>query len=177
MQAFLEDRNPFAFQNQSVWKVLSKENSSADTLLFLVSKKGCKIDPDVQRTLRQCMNDGAIHLPEMNLVIASVKELGFKKDPLYSDICSKSEKLELKLCHPSTMLRLVIQSTEVLFSGSTLFLAMKSITDNGGLPIIYDLTKRSGSLSLGTPDDLMIGYSNGRPSRRFELADKLIFTY
>jgi len=94
---------------------------------------------------------------ELELVIASVAELGFKKGAKYSDICDRIKELGYDLCPAEVGPQFRLQY-ENQPNGEWLRVAMDPIKDSdGGLRVFHVLRGDDGlwlNTSYGNPDDV-----------------------
>ena len=97
---------------------------------------------------------------EVELVVASVAELGFKGGANYFDICERAKSLGLNLCPAEVGPQLRLQYTDQP-KGEWLRIAMDPITASGGGLIVFDVEHDDGELWLrgsgGHPDDFWSG--------------------
>lgn len=86
---------------------------------------------------------------EVNLVIVTVKELGFEDGVCsYQDICTRGIKMGLTLCPPEVGPQLRRQ----YFGRGFLWIAMNPITVFGGDSYIFVVGTRGGELDISTSD-------------------------
>jgi len=104
---------------------------------------------------------------EVDLVVLSVGELGFKDRAMYSDICAKANELGLELCPAEVGPALRLQYPDQL-RDEWLHIAMEAITDwDGGGRDIFFVVRDDGGLWL-------IGYFD-HPGRFWLAGDRLAF--
>jgi len=93
---------------------------------------------------------------EVDLVVRSVGDLGFKHSGCYADICAKAIRLGFALCPAEVGPALRLQYSDQP-NGERLRVAMKAITDHHGRRCIYHVD-RNGELWLdclkGRPDHI-----------------------
>ena len=99
---------------------------------------------------------------KVELVVASVAELGFKEGATYADICEKAKQLGLGLCPAEVGPQLRLQYTNQP-NGEWLTIAMKPITGSDGSLSVFLVVRGDSGLWLssddGHPDDFWYGYS------------------
>lgn len=88
---------------------------------------------------------------EVELVIASVADLGFKEGARYEDICKRAVELGLDLCPAEVGPQLRLQYLDQP-KGEVLFIAMRAITVSCGDLSIFDV-ERSDVGELGLDGD------------------------
>jgi len=103
---------------------------------------------------------------EVDLVLLSVKELGFGNGAYYKDICAKALELGLELCPAEVgpALRLAYKDQP---RGEWLRVAMEAITDSDGDPRIFAVVYDSGKLWLDADD--------GYPEMFWDADDRVVF--
>lgn len=101
-----------------------------------------------------------------NLVILSVKALGFPDSATVKEIFERAKELGLELCPPETGPQLRLQYPEQSV-GEWCLIGMNPITGSGGNPKLFDV--RRGD------DEPWLNASNGRPDRRFNGGDYFAF--
>jgi hypothetical protein len=84
---------------------------------------------------------------EVDLVITSVADLGFKEGGFYGDICTRAKDHGLQLCPaevgPALRLKYVRQTW-----GEPLAIAMTGVIDSGGCPTIFAVMYGNHALRL-----------------------------
>lgn len=98
---------------------------------------------------------------EVELVVASVAELGFKDGATRKDIYVRAQELGLDLCPPEVGPQLRLQYTDQP-KGEWLVIAMEPITDSDGDLYLFDVAHDDGArfldASYGYPDNFWYGY-------------------
>lgn len=84
---------------------------------------------------------------EVDLVVASVAELGFKKGAKYSDICVRAKELGLELCPNEVGPQLRLQYTDQPMN-EWLWVAMEPIVGSGGGRGVWHVERCDGGLWL-----------------------------
>jgi len=84
---------------------------------------------------------------EVELVVASVAELGFKDGAKYSAICERAKNLGLDLCPAEVGPQLRLQYTDQP-KGEWLRIAMESIADSDGRLRVFDVARGGDELWL-----------------------------
>ena len=88
---------------------------------------------------------------KVDLVVLSIKELGFNKGAYYESICAKTLQLGLELC-PAEVGPALRLSYKEQPRGEWLHIAMEAITDSDGDPRIFAVIYDSGKLWLDADD-------------------------
>lgn len=103
---------------------------------------------------------------DLDLVVMSVGDLGFKDGAKYSDICAKAVELGLELCPAEVGPALRLQYGDQP-SGEWLRIAMEAITGRGGDLYVFYVVRDVGDLWLG-------GYS-GHPDDVWDARSRFVF--
>ena len=103
---------------------------------------------------------------DLDLVVLSVSDLGFKDGARYADICTKAQELGLELCPAEVgpALRLAYGDQP---NGKLLLIAMEAIADRDCDPSIF-------SAGLGIVGSLLHGTS-GHPDRTWNAGFRFVF--
>ncbi len=83
---------------------------------------------------------------EVNLVVATVRELGFKNGANYADICKKAQELGLELCPAEVGPQLRLQYTNQP-KGEWLIIAMEAISGSDGVLSVWNVERSDGGES------------------------------
>lgn len=81
---------------------------------------------------------------DLDLVVLSVRDLGFKDSASYVDICTKAQQLGLELCPAEVGHALRLQYDDQP-KGEWLHIAMEAIIDRGCCPHIFDVGNHNDS--------------------------------
>ncbi|WLB87706.1 hypothetical protein [Bradyrhizobium japonicum] len=103
---------------------------------------------------------------EVDLVVASVAELGFPEGARYSDICERAVKRGLELCRAEVGPALCLAYKGHL-CGDALIIAMEALWDSNGDLVVFYLIRRDEMLSL-------VG-SGGRPGGYWPSKTRFVF--
>lgn len=104
---------------------------------------------------------------EVELVVASVAEIGFKKKTRCKDIYIRAQELGLDLCPPEVGPQLRLQYTDQL-RREGLVIAMEPITDSRGYPNLFRVVRRGNG-------DYWLDYDEGDPDDVFEDYRQFVF--
>ena len=149
-----------------VWKTwktiqLGTGLQTADDFRKEVVKAGMKIGDWANDILGKPAFTATTSETEVELVVASVAELGFKDGATRKDIYVRAQELGLDLCPPEVGPQLRLQYTDQP-KGEWLVIAMEPITDSDGdLSLFYvghDGDERWLSASHGYPGDFWCGH-------------------
>lgn len=121
------------------WKTIKLGTyKNVDAIKKSLTKKGFKI----RNWADDLLNKPAFVLgslqEEIQLINVSVDDLGFKKGAYYKDICARARELDLVLCPKETGPQLRLQYKNQP-KGECLRIAMKPITDSGGVPSVFQV--------------------------------------
>lgn len=165
LQAFLEHRDPFSLLPAKVWKTwktikLGTGLKSADDFRKAVKKAGMKIGDWANDILDKPALTAMTSETEVELVVASVVDLGFKDGATRKDIYVRAQELGLDLCPPEVGPQLRLQYTDQP-NGEWLVIAMEPIADSDGdldlFRVEHDGGARWLNASFGDPDDVWHG--------------------
>lgn len=140
-----------------VWKTITIGTKSVKELRKEILRDGMKIGSrasDILDKVEVCPKP-----MKLDLVVLSVKELGFKSDATYSEICAKAKSLALELCPPEVgpQLRLQYQDHP---KGKWIVIAMEAIRDSSDYLSLFDVG-RDG-------DGVWLDAFNGSPGHLWE---------
>jgi hypothetical protein len=102
---------------------------------------------------------------DVNIVLLSVADLGFKDGAEYGKICSRAKELGLELCPAEVGSQLRLQYKDQP-NGEWLIVAMKPITDSDDDLILFFVGRYDGGLWLGSSD----GFSGSFWGSRYRFA-------
>lgn len=103
---------------------------------------------------------------DLDLVVMSVGDLGFKDGARYADICTKAVELGLELCPAEVGPALRLQYGDQT-RGEWVLIAMEAITDRDGDRHIFDVERGS--------DGLWLGAGRGRPDFVWFAGGRFVF--
>jgi len=153
-------------------EALRKALYSIEFKVFKTLKLGT--DPRTADQFRKALKDGGFKISDwaddilgktsftteetdVELVIMSVRELGFKSGASRKDIYERAQALDLELCPAEVGPRLRLQYKDQP-NGEWLLIAMEPITDSGGDLDVFDVGRDGRDLWLlghdGHPDDV-----------------------
>lgn len=148
-----------------IWKSIKLGLHKNDTALRdAIESAGMKIGNWGGQILRRTAT--ATEETDVDLVVASVAELGFKKGAKYSEICARALELGLELCPAEVgpALRLAYKDQP---RGEWLIIAMEAITGSGGGLDVFYVGRGVGGLWLRG--------SGGRPDRFWGSGGRFVF--
>lgn len=149
-----------------VWKTwktiqLGTGIKTADDFRKAVKKTGMKIDDWANDILGKPTFTAYESLTEVELVVCSVAELGFKDGATRKDIYVRAQELGLDLCPPEVGPQLRLQYTDQP-KGEWLVIAMEPITDSDGSLDLFGVGHGGDARWLsaynGGPDVFWDGY-------------------
>src|SRR3989338_2899129 len=131
--AFLKNGARMIMTVLSVFKTIKVGTGPKDTDGFRSALKdaGCKISNWSNDILGKPAFTAATEETEVELVVVSAAELGFKDGATRADIYQKTQQLGLSLCPPEVGAQLRLQYKDQP-KGEWLRIAMEPITDSGG---------------------------------------------
>lgn len=144
------------------WKTIQLGTSlqTADDFRKAVKSAGMKIGDWANDILGKPAFTATESVMEVELVVASVAELGFKDGATRKDIYVRAQELGLDLCPPEVGPQLRLQYTDQP-KGEWLVIAMEPITDSDGSLNLFYVEHAGGGrwlhASLGYPDDFWSG--------------------
>lgn len=150
-------REPMVKPTLSVFRTI-KLGTCADltALKVAVNEAGCHISDYANDLLNHRDFSIVAEETEVDLVVASVAELGFEDGATYADICAKAQELGLELCPAEVGPQLRLQYTDQP-NGEWLRVAMEAMTDRDGNRCIFLIERDDDELWLiwddGSPDD------------------------
>lgn len=160
---FLRKENPWenvAAPELNVWKTIKLGTGlkTADDFSRALKENGCKIGnwaKDIFNKPEFPEFTVAPQETEVDLVVVSVAELGFKEGTTRQNICKRAHELGLALClaEVGPQLRLQYQDQP---KNEWILVAMDPITDSGGLPGVFCVGRDGKGLWLRSLD----GYPN-----------------
>lgn len=154
-----------------VWKTwktikLGTGLKSAGDFRKAVKNAGMKIDDWANDILGKPALVVAGSVTEVELVIASVAELGFKDGAIRKDIYVRAQELGLDLCPPEVGPQLRLQYTDQP-KGEWLVVAMEPITGSGGGLRLFDVAHGG--------DGRWLGAGSGRPDLFWDGRNRFVF--
>jgi len=150
LQKFLLGLNPPATpEDFAVWKTVKLgTHKDAAALRKAMIDEGMKIGSWGDDILGKPAFKMSSVEKDVDLVVRSVAELGFKKGATYVDICAKAKELGLELCPNEVGPQLCLQYKDQP-KGEWLVIAMEAITDSGGVLGVFDVGRGDGDRWLG----------------------------
>lgn len=147
----------FVSATARVWKTwktikLGTGFQTADDFRKEVKSAGMKIQRLVNDILDKHAFTVATCKTEVELVVASVAELGFKNGATRKDIYIRAEELGLNLCPFEVGPQLRLQYTDQP-KGKWLIIAMEPITDSAGHPHLFNVVHADEGCSLYAAED------------------------
>ncbi|MEN9881527.1 MAG: hypothetical protein RLZZ308_710 [Candidatus Parcubacteria bacterium] len=145
------------------WKTIKLGNGlqTADDFRKAVKSAGMKIDDWANDILGKPAFTATTSKTEVELVVASVAELGFKDGATRKDIYVRAQEFGLDLCPPEVGPYLRLQYTDQP-KGEWLIIAMEPITDLDGNLSLFFVTHDGGERWLsavnGYPHSFWSGY-------------------
>ena len=134
-------------------KALTKlGNKISDRANDILGKSACTVSPEET---------------DVDLVVASVAELGFKDGATYGEICTRGQELGLDLC-PAEVGPALREAYQDQPNGEWLIIAMEAITDSNGYLRVFGV-ERSG---VG---ELWLISSSGPPGLRWNASNRFVF--
>ena len=134
----------------------------ADAIRKAIADEGGRISDWANDILGQPAFTVATEETEVELVVVSVAELGFKDGAKYSDICERAKQLGLALCPPEVGPQLRLQYKDQP-KGEWLRIAMEPITVSGGNLEVFLVEHDDDGLWLysddGLPGSFWYGFS------------------
>jgi hypothetical protein len=131
-----------------------------------ITKAGCKIGDWANDMLGKEAFTIAPTEQEIDLVVVTVGELGFKNGAKYSDICQRAQELGLELCPNEVGPQLRLQYKDQP-KGEWLRIAMEPITDSGGDRFIF-------KVGHGV-NDLWLDWNDGDPGIVWNADNRFVF--
>ncbi len=167
---WLENLARIQLQVFPVWKTIKvgAGPKNADEFRAAFKEAGCKISAWANDLLGNDAFRVATEETEVELVVASVAELGFKDGAKYSAICQRAKQLGLDLCRAEVGPQLRLQYTDQP-NGEWLRIAMEPIADSGGHLNIFYVIQGACELYLNS-------YS-GHPSDFCHNYDRFVFVH
>jgi hypothetical protein len=159
LQGFIE--NPG--KTWKTWKTikLGCGLQTADDFRKKVMRTGMKLGQWADELLDKTAFTATGNITEVELVVASVAELGFKDGATLKDIYVRAQSLGLDLCPPEVGPYLRLQYTDQP-KGEWLVIAMEPITDSNGylnlFYVVHDYDERWLHADLGNPDIFWDGH-------------------
>lgn len=132
LSRMLRGEDPFKFHAKDlpVWKTIKLgTHKTTDALKKALMDKGrciSNLAADILAKVTVSPTEA-----ELDLVVVSVAELGFKDGALYEDICGRAQEFGLELCPAETGPQLCLQYYDQPL-GEWVRLALKAIRDAGG---------------------------------------------
>lgn len=157
----------FVSATAKVWKTwktikLGTGPQTADDFHEAVKKAGMKINGWVNDILGKPAFTATASVTEVELVVASVAELGFKDGATRKDIYVRAQELGLDLCPPEVGPFLRLQYTDQP-KGEWLVIAMEPITVSYGYHCLFHVARVNDDRLLhagdGEPDRFWFGYN------------------
>ena len=136
LKKFLRKENPWGDQIIPV-SIKLGVHKTADAYRKALTEAGYRIGDWADDILGKTAFTVASEETEVNLVVRSVEDLGFKKGAKYSEICARAQELGYQFCPAEVgpALRLAYESQP---NGEWLLIAMEAIADSdGNLSIFY----------------------------------------
>lgn len=160
-------REPLARPTFSIFRTI-KLGTCADltALKVAVNAAGGRISDYANDLLNHRDFTIAAEEIEVDLVVASVAELGFEDGATYADICAKAQELGLQICPAEVGPQLRLQYTDQP-NGEWLRIAMDPIADRDGRRSVFDVVRDRG--------ELWLVWDSGRPDRVWSADDRFVF--
>lgn len=130
-----------------------------------MSEAGIKITPWADYILEKSLFPGIE--TEVDLVLASGAELGFKEEAKYSELCVRAKQRGLELCPAEVGPALRFAQT-CQPQGESFFVAMEVVTDSFNEPRVFNIVNQGGSPRL-------FGNSVGKPEYLWHPDLRLVF--
>ncbi len=153
---FLRKENPWEIAKLKIWKTIKLGmHKDVDEIRKSLKTNRCNTGNRADDIL------GKIKISEteeeVNLVVTTVKELGFKNDACYADICKRAHELGLELCPAEVgpQLRLWYKNQPKC---EWLVIAMEAISASDGNLLVFLVGRYDGS--GGSWLDSCHGYAN-----------------
>ncbi len=151
-------------QSFAVWKTIKLGTGlkTADDFRKALKQSECKIGDWGNDILGKPAFTASETETEVDLVVVSIAELGFKDGATRKDIYNKAKKLGLELCpnEVGPQLRLQYKDQPI---GEWLRVAMEPISDSGGDLSLFEVGHDDSDPWLdgnhGSPDDFWSGFS------------------
>lgn len=154
-------------QTFKVWKTIKLgTHKDVNALKKAITKAGCKIGDWANDMLGKEAFTIAPTEQEIDLVVVTVGELGFKNGAKYSDICQRAQELGLELCPNEVGPQLRLQYKDQP-KGEWLRIAMEPITDSGGDRFIF-------RVAHGV-NDLWLYWNYGNPGHVWDAGLRFVF--
>lgn len=151
----------------TVWKTITLgTHKDLKALKAALKSAKCKVSDYANDLLGKPAFTLASEQTEVDLVVRSVKELGFEGNATYAQICAKAVELGLELCPAEVgpALRLAYNDQP---HDEWLRIAMEAITDSGGDRLIFHVGHGN--------DELWLGWGDGNPDRVWCPDDRFVF--
>lgn len=133
----------------TVWKTITLgTHKDLKALKAALKTAKCKVSDYANDLLGKPAFTLASEQTEVDLVVRSVKELGFEGNATYAQICAKAVELGLELCPPEVGPQLRLQYKDQP-RDEWLRIAMEAITDSGGYRYVFGVGHVGGGLWLG----------------------------
>ena len=160
--------SPLSAKVLKTWKTIQLGTGlqTADDFRKAVKSAGMKIGDWANDILGKPAFTATTSETEVELVVASVAELGFKDGATRKDIYVRAQELGLDLCPPEVGPQLRLQYTDQP-KGEWLVIAMEPITDSEGLISLFLVAHDSGGLWLSA--------SNGSPGNVWSGRYRFVF--
>ena len=157
LQKFIDQRNP----SQDIWQTwktikLGTGLKSADNFRVTIKQVGMRISGWANDILGKSAFETSPCEGEIELVVASVAELGFKDGATLKNIYLRAKELGLDICPPEVGPQLRLQYTDQP-NGEWLVIAMEPITDSDGYLSLF--------IVAHDDDERWLGASHGNPGR------------
>ena len=145
-----------------VWRTITIGTGlrTADDFRHALTSAGYRIGTWANDILGKPAFTAAAAESPLDLVVASVAELGFRNGATTADIYARAKSFGLELCPAEVGPQLRLQYADQPY-GEWLFIAMEPISDSVGYPFIFDVERDGYGRWLhggfGDPDNFWLG--------------------
>ena len=141
----------------SVWKTITIGNISRDKFIPTLKERGMNVSDWSADMMKQDAFTVAGQEEQIDLVVVSVRDLGFDKATRYDAICARAKERGLELCPPEVGPQLRLQYLDQPL-GEWIVIAMEAIRDSDGVLRVFGVGRSDVGLWLrsifGRPDFL-----------------------
>ncbi len=123
------------------WRTLKLDHSTLKTLRRALKQAECYVSEWASDIMGKPAFTLAAEPIEIDLVRATVRQLGFAEGARFDAICARALELGLELCPAEVGPQLRLQYSDQP-NGEWLIVAMEPITDSGGYLDVFDVERR-----------------------------------
>ena len=161
----LDQYKPDSISNFPIWKTIEIGGQSLSQIQKEIKKNKIQVSRYANDIFKK--TPLAKKKSKLNLVLLTVKELGFENGATYKEICDKAKSLGLELCPAETGIQLRLQYLDQP-NYEWNYIAMEPITDSDGDLRRFNVERDDNDLWLHSDD--------GRSDRFWHSGDRFVFS-